>query len=91
MCSILPLMSYSQTTEMVETSDPIEFLAGQARRVKSNRHFCTVPGDGPVSNTETYENLVLGSGLAGKFITWTMAEAGHRTAMVELSHSKRAS
>jgi pyruvate/2-oxoglutarate dehydrogenase complex dihydrolipoamide dehydrogenase (E3) component len=36
-----------------------------------------------MSNIEKYENLVLGSGGAGKFIAWTMAEAGHRTAMVE--------
>jgi pyruvate/2-oxoglutarate dehydrogenase complex dihydrolipoamide dehydrogenase (E3) component len=36
-----------------------------------------------MSNIEKYENLVLGSGGAGKFIAWTEAEAGHRTAMVE--------
>jgi pyruvate/2-oxoglutarate dehydrogenase complex dihydrolipoamide dehydrogenase (E3) component len=36
-----------------------------------------------MSDIEKYENLVLGSGIAGKFIAWTMAEAGHRTAMVE--------
>src|SRR5580704_3109388 len=36
-----------------------------------------------MSNIEKYENLVLGSGGAGKFIAWTMAEAGRRTAMVE--------
>jgi len=34
-------------------------------------------------NIEKYENLVLGSGGAGKFIAWTMAGAGHRTALVE--------
>jgi pyruvate/2-oxoglutarate dehydrogenase complex dihydrolipoamide dehydrogenase (E3) component len=34
-------------------------------------------------NIETYENLVLGSGGAGKFIAWTMAGAGRRTALVE--------
>jgi pyruvate/2-oxoglutarate dehydrogenase complex dihydrolipoamide dehydrogenase (E3) component len=36
-----------------------------------------------MSNIEKYENLVLGSGGAGKFIAWTMAEAGRRTAMIE--------
>ncbi len=36
-----------------------------------------------MSNIEKYENLVLGSGGAGKFVAWTMAGAGHRTAMVE--------
>ncbi len=36
-----------------------------------------------MSNVETYENLVLGSGIAGKFMAWTMAEAGRRTALVE--------
>ncbi len=36
-----------------------------------------------MSNIEKYENLVLGSGGAGKFIAWTMADAGRRTALVE--------
>ena len=36
-----------------------------------------------MSDVEPYEMLVLGSGEAGKYITWTMAQAGHRTAMVE--------
>jgi pyruvate/2-oxoglutarate dehydrogenase complex dihydrolipoamide dehydrogenase (E3) component len=36
-----------------------------------------------MSDVETYEILVLGSGGAGKFLAWTMAKAGHRTAMVE--------
>ena len=36
-----------------------------------------------MSNIEKYENLVVGSGGAGKFIAWTMTEAGRRTAMVE--------
>jgi pyruvate/2-oxoglutarate dehydrogenase complex dihydrolipoamide dehydrogenase (E3) component len=33
--------------------------------------------------TEHYEILVIGSGEAGKHLTWNMAEAGHRTAVVE--------
>jgi pyruvate/2-oxoglutarate dehydrogenase complex dihydrolipoamide dehydrogenase (E3) component len=32
---------------------------------------------------EQYNILVLGSGEAGKYLAWTMAKAGHRTAMVE--------
>jgi len=36
-----------------------------------------------MANIEKYENLVLGSGDAGKFIAWTMTGAGRRTAMVE--------
>ena len=36
-----------------------------------------------MSNIEKYENLVIGSGGSGKFIAWTEADAGHRTAMVE--------
>jgi pyruvate/2-oxoglutarate dehydrogenase complex dihydrolipoamide dehydrogenase (E3) component len=36
-----------------------------------------------MSNIEKYENLVIGSGGSGKFIAWTMADAGRRTAMVE--------
>jgi len=36
-----------------------------------------------MSNVEKYRNLVLGSGGAGKFVAWTMAEAGQRTALVE--------
>ena len=36
-----------------------------------------------MSGVETYKMLVLGSGGAGKYLAWTMAKAGHRTAMVE--------
>ncbi|MFZ2064185.1 MAG: mercuric reductase [Candidatus Binatus sp.] len=36
-----------------------------------------------MSNIEKFENLVIGSGGAGKFVAWTMAGAGHRTAVVE--------
>ncbi len=36
-----------------------------------------------MSNIENYEILVLGSGGAGKFVAWTLAKEGHRTAMVE--------
>lgn len=33
--------------------------------------------------TEPYEVLVIGSGESGKYMAWTMAKAGHRTAVVE--------
>ncbi len=36
-----------------------------------------------MSSVEKYENLVIGSGGSGKFVAWTMTDAGHRTAMVE--------
>jgi pyruvate/2-oxoglutarate dehydrogenase complex dihydrolipoamide dehydrogenase (E3) component len=36
-----------------------------------------------VQDVERYEILVLGSGEAGKYLAWTMAKAGRRTAMVE--------
>jgi len=36
-----------------------------------------------MANPERYENLVIGSGGAGKFMAWTMAGAGRRTALVE--------
>ena len=36
-----------------------------------------------MSNIEKFENLVIGSGGSGKFVAWTMADAGRRTAMVE--------
>jgi pyruvate/2-oxoglutarate dehydrogenase complex dihydrolipoamide dehydrogenase (E3) component len=32
---------------------------------------------------DRYEILVIGSGEAGKYLTWTMAQEGHRTAVVE--------
>jgi pyruvate/2-oxoglutarate dehydrogenase complex dihydrolipoamide dehydrogenase (E3) component len=32
---------------------------------------------------ERYDILVIGSGESGKWITWTLAQAGHRTAVVE--------
>ncbi len=34
-------------------------------------------------DVDRYEILVIGSGEAGKHLTWTMAQAGHRTAVVE--------
>jgi pyruvate/2-oxoglutarate dehydrogenase complex dihydrolipoamide dehydrogenase (E3) component len=33
--------------------------------------------------TDTYDILVIGSGEAGKYLAWTMAGAGHRTAVIE--------
>jgi pyruvate/2-oxoglutarate dehydrogenase complex dihydrolipoamide dehydrogenase (E3) component len=36
-----------------------------------------------VPEIETYEILVIGSGVAGKYLAWTMAKAGHRAAVVE--------
>ena len=33
--------------------------------------------------TDHYEALVIGSGESGKYIAWTMAKAGHRTAVIE--------
>jgi pyruvate/2-oxoglutarate dehydrogenase complex dihydrolipoamide dehydrogenase (E3) component len=36
-----------------------------------------------MSDTERYENLVIGSGESGKWITWSLAQAGQRTAVVE--------
>src|SRR6266403_3507065 len=36
-----------------------------------------------MQDVERYEILILGSGEAGKYLAWTMAKAGHRTAMVE--------
>jgi pyruvate/2-oxoglutarate dehydrogenase complex dihydrolipoamide dehydrogenase (E3) component len=34
-------------------------------------------------DTENYDVLVIGSGEAGKYLAWTMASEGHRTAVVE--------
>lgn len=36
-----------------------------------------------MSEAEHYEILVIGSGEAGKHVTWNLAQAGHRTAVVE--------
>jgi pyruvate/2-oxoglutarate dehydrogenase complex dihydrolipoamide dehydrogenase (E3) component len=36
-----------------------------------------------MTEIDKFEFLVLGSGEAGKYLAWTMAEAGHRTAVVE--------
>ncbi|MDX6201835.1 MAG: hypothetical protein QOJ83_1335 [Frankiales bacterium] len=38
-----------------------------------------------MSATETYDILVIGSGEAGKYLAWTMAGEGHRTAVIERS------
>jgi choline dehydrogenase-like flavoprotein len=42
-----------------------------------------------VPDVEKYEILVFGSGEAGKYLAWTMAKAGHRTAMVERTPNTR--
>src|SRR5579863_8553012 len=34
-------------------------------------------------NIEKFQNLIIGSGGSGKFVGWTLADAGQRTAMVE--------
>src|SRR6476660_4048389 len=34
-------------------------------------------------STQSYEFLILGSGAGGKLLSWHMARAGHRTAVVE--------
>lgn len=36
-----------------------------------------------MAETQHYEILVIGSGEAGKHLTWNLAQAGHRTAVVE--------
>src|SRR5207302_4225746 len=36
-----------------------------------------------MSEAESYEILVIGSGEAGKHLTWNMAQTAHRTAVVE--------
>lgn len=36
-----------------------------------------------MSEVERYEILIIGSGEAGKYMAWTLAKAGHRTAVVE--------
>jgi len=36
-----------------------------------------------MAETERYDALIIGSGEAGKHIGWTMAQMGHRTAVVE--------
>jgi ribulose 1,5-bisphosphate synthetase/thiazole synthase len=42
-----------------------------------NWERCTVP------DVDRYDILVLGSGESGKYLAWTMATAGHRTAVIE--------
>src|SRR5688572_26888336 len=36
-----------------------------------------------MAGTQHYDNLILGSGESGKYIAWTLAKAGARTAVVE--------
>ena len=36
-----------------------------------------------MTDVDRYEILVIGSGEAGKYLAWTMAAAGHRTAVIE--------
>src|SRR4029077_11586083 len=41
------------------------------------------PIGGVPMSTQPYEVLILGSGAGGKLLSWHMARAGHRTAVVE--------
>jgi pyruvate/2-oxoglutarate dehydrogenase complex dihydrolipoamide dehydrogenase (E3) component len=34
-------------------------------------------------DVEKYENLVVGSGAGGQWLTWSLAGTGHRSAVVE--------
>ncbi len=34
-------------------------------------------------DVDSYDILVVGSGESGKYLAWTMAGAGHRTAVIE--------
>jgi choline dehydrogenase-like flavoprotein len=36
-----------------------------------------------VADVDSYDILVVGSGESGKYLAWTMAAAGHRTAVIE--------
>lgn len=45
--------------------------------------FRDLPPRVTMSHADSYEYLVLGSGEAGKYLAWTMAAAGHRTAVIE--------
>ena len=36
-----------------------------------------------MAEIEEYEILIIGSGEAGKYLAWTMAKAGRRTAVIE--------
>src|SRR5882672_7889374 len=36
-----------------------------------------------MSATDTYDILIIGSGEAGKYLAWTLAKAGRRTAVIE--------
>jgi pyruvate/2-oxoglutarate dehydrogenase complex dihydrolipoamide dehydrogenase (E3) component len=36
-----------------------------------------------MKGTDHYDIVVLGSGESGKYLAWTMANAGHRTALIE--------
>jgi pyruvate/2-oxoglutarate dehydrogenase complex dihydrolipoamide dehydrogenase (E3) component len=37
----------------------------------------------PMATVEHYSIMIVGSGQAGKYLAWTTAKAGHRTAVVE--------
>src|SRR5215831_7783573 len=57
---------------------------GSSTRPGGFSNHCTIRSrETPMPNVERVENLVIGSGGAGKFVAWTMAGAGRRTALVE--------
>src|SRR5687767_4020629 len=49
----------------------------------SSRRPCQSAERCRVTKDDSYDILVLGSGESGKYLAWTMAAAGHRTAVIE--------
>lgn len=68
------------------TGGPAQFLdlcAGRAELTSFITNTVSSPERCHVPNADRYDILVLGSGESGKYLAWTMAAAGHRTAVVE--------
>src|ERR1700742_1400965 len=57
--------------------------SGQVSVLRREPGFIPNPWRWMMSENEHYEILVIGSGESGKWMTWTMAQAGYRTAVVE--------
>jgi hypothetical protein len=48
-------------------------------RAPFKKHDCSSSVEVNMVDVERYEMLVIGSGEAGKHVTWTFAQASHRT------------
>src|SRR6059036_4106042 len=65
---------------------PAERITRQQNDMKTTQHLDKTPTSGSTASAikaEEYDLLILGSGAAGKLLSWTLAKKGMKTAVIE--------